>query len=75
MKDEELNFIKQKARITIVISVDTDSSDAVSVHYIGHAAQPRCFRGTWFIHYKEDLTSQKNVWMDGEMFKEWIIWS
>ena len=68
------DFRKQKARITIVVSVNADSSHYVPVRYIGHAAQPCCFRDTRLMQYKENRTSQKNVWMDGEKVKEWIMW-
>ena len=56
------------------MSVNADGSHVLFVRHIGHAAQPRCFRDLRFVEYKENYTSQKNAWMDGENFNEWIVW-
>ena len=65
---------KQKARKTILMSANSNASHTIPVGYIGLAAQSRCFRDKMFVHYKENYASQKNAWMDGEKFKEWIMW-
>ena len=65
---------KQKAIITSVLGVNADGSHTVPVRYIGLGAQPRCLRDSRFMQYKETYTSQKNAWMDGEKFKERILW-
>ncbi len=59
---------RHKKRISIVLLVNRYGSHHVPVWYIGHASEPRCFRGNRFGPLKKYYSFQTNTWMDSDQF-------
>jgi len=63
---------KDKTRITIAFTCNTDGSDRFLPLFIGHAAKPRCFDkktgeqlGYWYFN-------NKKAWMTGVLFQKYL---
>ena len=65
---------RNKARISTVLCLNGDGSHFVPVQYIGHSANPPCFRDNRFSELKIHYRSQANAWMDSIEFNRWIGW-
>ncbi|KAF9226074.1 DDE-domain-containing protein [Gyrodon lividus] len=63
---------KEKFRITIALTCNSDGSKKLKPFFIGKAAKPCCFKQ----HTPEQrgfyYRNNKHAWMTGALFKEWI---
>ena len=57
---------RNKDGITVVMSVNADDTHILTVRYIGHAANPRCFRGSRYTALKLFYSNQRNAWIDAK---------
>ena len=65
---------RNKDGITIAMSVNADGTHILPVWYIGHAANPRCFRDSKYTALKSFYSNQRNAWMDTKEYSTWLQW-
>ena len=66
---------RNKDRITIVLFVNADGTQILPVWYIGHAANPRCFRDSRYTALKSFYSNnRRNAWMDTKEYNTWLQW-
>ena len=68
------DFLRNKDRITIVMSVNADGTHVLPVWYIGHAANSRCFRDSRYTALRSLYSNQSNAWMDTKEYNTWLQW-
>ncbi|XP_008189539.1 tigger transposable element-derived protein 4-like [Acyrthosiphon pisum] len=71
-KEEKCHGRKHsKDRLTILLAVNMNGSEKLTLLLIGKAAKPRCFKGirSFPITYR----SNKKAWMTTELFNEWLF--
>ncbi|GMF26654.1 unnamed protein product [Phytophthora fragariaefolia] len=63
---------KNKTRITLALTSNTDGSDTLPILLLGRAAKPRCFGGRTpaecGFHYK----NSSKAWMNGAVYRDWL---
>lgn len=64
---------KDKARITLVICVNSTGSDRLPIWMIGHAKTPRSLRGLNIEALGGVWKSNKKSWMTSLIMREWLL--
>lgn len=67
-------FLKDKQRITVVLSCNADSFHMLPRCYIGKAETLFCFIGSRYSHVGAHYWSQTNAWMDSAGIFRWVRW-
>ena len=65
---------KNRDRTTIVMSANTNAMHILPLWYIGHAANPRCFRDSSYAALKSFYSNQRNALMDTNEYNTWLRW-
>ncbi|GFS99635.1 tigger transposable element-derived protein 4 [Trichonephila clavipes] len=60
-----------KERLTILLAVNMDGSEKITLLVIGKSAKPRCFKG--INSFPTKYRSNKKAWMTTELFNEWLV--
>jgi hypothetical protein len=64
---------KNKTRITLALTSNTDGSDALPPLILGRAKQPYCFKKRTAVQLGFDYKVNQKAWMTGKVFREWLL--
>lgn len=63
---------KQKDRVTVMACSNASGMHKMPLMVIGKAANPRCFKHVNKTALPVHYYSQKNAWMNAEIFSDWF---
>lgn len=64
---------KEKSRITIAFTANSDGSEKLPPLFIGHSRQPHAFKKKSADHFGLLYRFNKKAWMTAILFQEWIL--
>ncbi|RAW29132.1 hypothetical protein PC110_g14509 [Phytophthora cactorum] len=64
---------KDKTRITVALTANTDGTDALPAFVLGRAKQPYCFKKRSAEELGFEYRSNEKAWMTGLIFREWLL--